>query len=414
MKKTMAVLFGGRSVEHDVSIVSAVQWMASADPSKYDLVPVYLAHDGAWYTGEPLKDLNAYKPFNPLASGIVKVLPDLTANARTLLSVSEKPRLFGGSKPELKVEAVIDVAVPIFHGLNGEDGTIQGVLELMNLPYTSSGLVGSSVGMDKIAMKQLFRGMGFPILDFHWATRDAWNARQAAILDEIESKIPYPLFVKPANLGSSIGIAKAKTRAALIDALDVAFSYDRRAVIEPAVNDPVEVNCSALGFDEDVRVSVCEMPVSWQEFLTFEEKYIPDAKAGESNKTGSKAAELSGVKNPGGMANAKRRIPAPIGDEMTARVQALSAEIFRALDCKGVVRIDYIIDPASNTLYVNEINTIPGSLAYYLWDATDLPYPKLIDRMVELAERAHERKNEAKFGFDSAILKAVSIGGGKR
>ncbi|MDR1599885.1 MAG: D-alanine--D-alanine ligase [Oscillospiraceae bacterium] len=409
MKKTMAVLFGSRSVEHDVSIVSAVQWMATADASRYDVVPVYLAHDGAWYTGEPLKELGAYKPFNPTSPGIVKVLPDLTANARTLLAVSEKPRLFGGPRPELKVVATIDVAVPIFHGLNGEDGTVQGVLELMNVPYTSSGLVGSAVGMDKIAMKQLFRGMGFPILDFHWATRGAWDARRSAIIDEIETKLPYPLFVKPANLGSSIGIARAKTREELVSAMDVAFSYDRRALVEPAVVDPVEVNCSALGFDEDVEVSVCEMPVSWQEFLTFEEKYIPGANGSKLGEPGKAAA-----KSPGGMANLKRRVPAPISDELTGRIQSLSGEIFRALDCKGVVRIDYIIDPAADALYVNEINTIPGSLAYYLWEASGLPYPKLIDRMVELAERAHERKNEARFGFDSAILQSVSIGGGKR
>ncbi|MDR0396110.1 MAG: D-alanine--D-alanine ligase [Oscillospiraceae bacterium] len=405
MRKTMAVLFGGRSVEHDVSIVSAVQWMAAADASRYNVVPVYLSHDGSWYTGEPLKELSAYKPFSPLAPGIVKTLPDLTANARTLLSVSEKPRLFGGSRPELKVVAAIDVAVPIFHGLNGEDGTVQGVLELMNVPYTSSGLVGSSVGMDKIAMKQLFRGMGFPILDFQWTSRGEWDARREDVLSGIEAKMVYPMFVKPANLGSSIGIAKAKDRGELADAMEVALSYDRRALVEPAVIDPIEVNCSALGFEEDAEVSVCEMPVSWQEFLTFEEKYIPDADGSKLSGGGK-----TGSKSPGGMANAKRRIPAPISDELTRRVQGLSKDVFRALDCKGVVRIDYIIEPATGALYVNEINTIPGSLAYYLWEASGLPYPKLIDRMVELAERAHERKNAAKFGFDSTILQSVSIG----
>ncbi|GHU70353.1 D-alanine--D-alanine ligase [Clostridia bacterium] len=417
MKKTMAVLFGSRSVEHDVSIVSAVQWMATADRSKYDIVPVYISHDGSWYTGAPLTELNAYKPFNPSTTGIKRVMPDLTADACTLVERSpEHIKIF--TKLSQSVVAKIDVAVPIFHGLNGEDGTVQGVLELMNVPYTSSGLVGSAVGMDKIAMKQLFRGMDFPILDFYWTTREAWTKRHGVIIGEIESQIPYPVFVKPANLGSSIGISKAKTRADLIEALEVAFSYDRRAVVEPAVENPVEINCSALGFDEDVRVSVCEMPVSWQEFLTFEEKYIPGAKSGASDKFGSKTGgalgEASSAKTPGGMANAKRRIPAPISDELTRRIQSLSLDIFRALDCKGVVRIDYIVDSNKDSLYVNEINTIPGSLAYYLWEASGLSYPQLIDHMVELAERAHARKNEAKFGFDSAILKSVSLGGAKR
>ena len=399
MKIGLAVLYGSRTCEHDVSIVSAVQFMHAADKNKYNVIPVYIARDGSWYSGAPLMDIGIYTSFNPKADGIARVLPDITSPTHDLVEYDARPKLLGGGR---KVYASIDVAAPIFHGLNGEDGSIQGLLELMNVPYTSSGLSGSSVGMDKIIMKQMFRGCGFPMLDFVWFTRDAWRADQNAVLDEIEKKIGYACFVKPANLGSSIGINKANDRDALREAMEVAFSFDRRVVVESALNQPVEVNCSVLGFGEDVTASPCEKPVTWKEFLTFEEKYIPGGKSAPGAKDG-------GSKR-GGMADQKREIPAPIGDEMTARVQRLSVDIFRAMDCKGVVRIDYMIDSKDNALYVNEINTIPGSLSFYLWQAAGMPYDQLIDRMVEYAKAAHRQKNESTFGFDSAILASAGRG----
>lgn len=391
--RNMAVLFGSRSCEHDVSVVSAVQWMAAADPAHYNVTPVYLAHDGGWYTGAPLRKLEAYRSFDPAQPGVTRVLPDLSANARELIEYAPKAKLFGGGGGR-KVVARIDVAVPIFHGLNGEDGSIQGVLELMNVPYTSSGMVGSAVGMDKIAMKQLFKGCGFPVLEGVWFSRDAWEKDSQAALDEVEKAFAYPCFVKPANLGSSIGIGKAADRASLQTAMEVAFSYDRRVLVEPSVEKPVEINCSAMGFGSEITPSVCEMPVSWEEFLTFEEKYIA------GNQKGAK----------GGMANLKRQIPAPIDEHLTEQIQSLSCAIFRALDCKGVVRIDFMLDREQEKLYVNEINTIPGSMAFYLWDAMGIPYPQLIDRLVALADRAHEEKNRATFAFDSKILQSVQLG----
>jgi len=396
MAKNMAVFFGSRSCEHDVSIISAVQWMANADPEKYTIIPVYLAHNGGWYAGQPLRKLETFKPFKGESENVIRVLPDLTGSTQALLAYEERPRLFGSGKP--KVVAKVDVAVPIFHGLNGEDGSMQGVLELMNVPYTSSGLVGSAVGMDKIAMKQLFQGCGFPVLNYVWFTRGAWDRDAEAVLSEIEREIQFPCFVKPANLGSSIGISKARDQETLHKAMEVAFSYDRRVLVEPGVEQPLEINCSAMGFEEDVTASVCEMPVSWEDFLTFEEKYIA------GNTKGSK----------GGMVNQKRQIPAPIGDVLTKRIQGLTRDIFRSLDCKGVVRVDFLIDQSSEALYVNEINTIPGSLAYYLWEPIGVPYPQLIEQLVSYAEYAHAEKNRASFGFDSTILQSVSLGGVKK
>jgi len=391
----MVVLFGSRSCEHDVSIVSAVQWMAAADPEKYNVIPVYISRDGAWYAGQPLRKLETFRPFKGESEFVLRVLPDLTGGTRSLLAYEDRPRLFGSHKP--KAVAKIDVAVPIFHGLNGEDGSMQGVLELMNVPYTSSGLVGSAVGMDKIAMKQLFRGCGFPVLTNVWFARGAWDQGPDAILSEIEREIGFPCFVKPANLGSSIGISKARDLETLRHAMEVAFEYDRRVLVEPGVEQPLEINCSAMGFENDVTASVCEMPVSWEDFLTFDEKYIANAKGGK-----------------GGMANLKHQIPAPIGDALTVRIQDLTRDIFRALDCKGVVRVDFLLDRTSEMLYVNEINTIPGSLAFPLWEPMGIPYPKLIDQLVEYAERAHAEKNRASFGFDSTILQSASLGGMKK
>lgn len=400
----LAVFFGGRACEHDVSIVSALQCMDSIDTSAYEIIPVYISRDGAWYTGEKLRDLPFLRAFKPDAEGVTRVYPDVTAGSGALMAIERKKGLLGGGGDALKVFARMDAALPVMHGTNGEDGALQGLFELMNIPYTSAGLMGSSVGMDKIAMRALFRGCGFPVLPDVWFTRAMWGKDAEAVIRDIEEKLSYPVFVKPANLGSSIGITRASYREALREAVEVALAYDRRILVEKGLESPVEVNCAVLGFDEDVTPSVCEMPVSWKEFLTFDEKYL---RGGDSAK-GAKGAEA------GGMETLARRIPAPIGDGPTARIQALSRDIFRALDLKGVVRIDYMID--GEDLYVGEVNTIPGSLAFYLWEPMGIPYAKLIDRLVELAFTAHAEKNRAVFAFDSTLLQKVVLGtkGAKR
>jgi len=390
-KLRLAVLFGGRACEHDVSIVTALQCMDAVNGEQYEVIPVYVARDGAWYSGDPLRKMSFMRDFKPDAPGVTRVYPDVTSGSGALLAIKRKKGLFGRGDT-LAVAARMDVALLCFHGLHGEDGGVQGLLELMNVPYTSSGLVGSAVGMDKIAMRKLFRGCGFPVLEDVWFTHDEWERDADAIIARIEAALTYPVFVKPANLGSSIGISRAETAEALREAILVALAYDRRVIVETGVKDPVEVNCSVLGFDRDVEASVCEMPVRWEEFLTFDEKYLRGGK---------------GVKG-GGMETLQRQIPAPIGEEKTQRIQALSKEIFRVLDCKGVVRIDYLID--GETLYVGEINTIPGSLAFYLWEPGGVPYSQLVDRMVELAFRAHGEKNRAVFAYDSSILRSVSLG----
>ena len=391
-KIQLGVIFGSRSCEREVAIISAVQLMNNVDTGKYDVIPVYISEQGMWYTGEALRKIETYKNFNPDGKGIEQVHLDVTAGSGALLATRPGKGLFG--KPEQVVAARVEVFVVVMHGLNGEDGTLQGMLELANVPYTSTGVAGSAVGMDKIMMKQFFRGADLPVLPDSWYTRSMWEKDRAAILDDVEKKLGYPVFVKPANLGSSIGVSRADDREGLEDSLDLAFDYDRRVLVEKGLDKPIELNCSVLGYDDDVQASPIEMPISAEKFLDFKEKYLASG--------GSK-----------GMASLHRILPAPIPDELKERIQALSCDIFRMMDCKGVVRIDYMWDRNSDGIYITEINTIPGSLAFYLWENAGLKYSRMIDKLVECAKRAHEDKNLRNYAFTSDILKSVSLGGAK-
>jgi len=393
-KMQLGVIFGSRTCEHEVAIISAVQLMRHVNREKYDVIPVYISQKGEWFTGDPLLEIKTYTPFDPFMKGIIPVRLDLTAGSGALIHFEPAKGLFGGGKE--KVVARLDCVIPVMHGLNGEDGSLQGVLELANIPYASTGITGSAVGMDKITMKRFFRGMGFPILPDCALTRAQWEKDSENAMDQVEKELPYPVFVKPACLGSSIGVSRADDRDGLKKSLELAFSYDRRVLVEKGLDKPIEVNCSVAGFDGKRKASVLEMPNSGAGFLDFSEKYL----AGSS---GSK-----------GMASLKRIVPAPIGDELTEKLQNLSLEIFDAMDCKGVVRIDYMLDRHSDNYYITEINTIPGSLAYYLWAETGVNYPALIDEMVDCALRAHQEKERNSFAFTSDILSGVVIGGGKK
>ena len=400
-KLNIAVIFGSRSCEHDVSIISALQLIEAAKTAGFTVTPVYISREGLWYTGEALTQIETFREFNPMGKGITRVNLDVSANAGDLWAwPPQRAGLFAKVPSPI---AHIDVAIPVLHGLHGEDGTVQGLLEMANIPYASSGVLGSAVGMDKIAMKQMLRGAGYPVLDYVWCTRDQLKADREAIVERIEREIKYPAFVKPAALGSSIGVSKANNREELDRALDLAASYDRRILVEVGINNPVEINCAALGYGEDVRTSVCEMPVpsTGDKFLNFFEKYLRNVGTkGESSR---------------GMKSLSRVVPAPIGEELTERIQRMTKEIFKLLDCRGTVRIDFILDE-NDMLYVNEPNTIPGSLAFYLWQECGVSFAQLVEIMVEDALRAHADKNTNVFAFDSTILQKVAAGtkGSKR
>ncbi len=388
-KIQLGVIFGSRSCEREVAIISAVQLMNHVNPEKYDVIPVYIAPDGRWYTGEALRKVQTFTDFEK--ADVQQVHLDLTAGSGALTAIKPGKGLFG--KPEQVIVARLEVCVIVMHGLNGEDGTLQGLLELANLPYTSTGVAGSAVGMDKIMMKKFFAGCGFPVLPGCWFTAAKYRADPEAAVRKVEAELGWPVYVKPANLGSSIGVSRADDPESFAEAMELAFEYDRRVLVEKGLDKPIELNCSVIGFDGECEASPIEMPISHEETLTFKEKYL----AGGGTKSS-------------GMASLHRVLPAPIPDERREEIQDLSRRIFTELDCKGVVRIDYMWDRATDKLFITEINTIPGSLAFYLWEAAGVKYSQLIDRMVEIALKAHREKNHRNYSFTSDILKGVVVG----
>ena len=388
-KMQLGVFFGSRTCEHDVSIITAVQLMRAANKEKYDVIPVYISKQGEWYTGEALLDIATYTNFDPSKKGILRVNPDLTSGSGALTYVEHGKGLF--AKDREMVAARLDCVIPVFHGMHGEDGTVQGMLELCNIPYASAGVGASAMGMDKVYMKQHFRGAGFPVLPSTWFLRHAWERDRAVVMDSIEKELPYPVFVKPASLGSSIGVSRANDRAQLEEALELAFDFDRKVLVEQGLNKPLELNCSVLGYNGEAEASEIEMPVTGGDLLTYMDKY------------GASASK--------GMASLKRVLPAPIELELKEKIQKLSVDIFNNMDCKGVVRIDYMYDADSNGLYITEINTIPGSMAFYLWEASGLPYAKLIDKLVDFAMEAKKDKDDSNYAYASNILNDVSLGG---
>jgi D-alanine-D-alanine ligase len=381
-KLRVGVVFGSRSVEHEVSIVTGLQVYHALDRTKYEPVPIYITKDGRWLTGERLADLKSYSDLKLIVEGERAILgPE--PGSRELVAQ-------GGSFLRKKPNIQVDVIFPCIHGTFGEDGTLQGLLELADVPYVGAGVVGSAVGMDKIIMKAAFKAAGLPTVDYLWFNRARWRREPEQVLAEIEAKLKYPLFVKPANLGSSVGITRATSRDGLRQALEIAASYDRRLLVEEGVPNVMEINCSVLGNDEPIP-SVCEQPVAWQEFLSYEDKYLRGGKAE-------------------GMKGASRRIPAPISPELTERIQSLAVESFRAVDCAGIARVDILVNEETDEVFVNEINTIPGSLSFYLWEPSGVSFGELTDRLIQLALERHAEKTKNQYSFDTTILKKVVAG----
>ena len=390
-KLQLGVIYGSRTCEHEVSVISALQLMRAVDPERYDVIPIYISMRGEWFSGDALLDMKTYSSFDENAKGIMRVQLDVTAGSGVLTTTEPAKGLFKQEKQ--RTVARLDCVIPVMHGMHGEDGTLQGMLELCNLPYASSGVAASAVGMDKVFMKQFFQGGGFPVLPSCWYLRSAFENAPDQVLDGVEEQLGYPVFVKPAMLGSSIGVSKAKNHEELAAALDLAFEFDRKVLVEKGLEHLLELNCAVLGVSGDAIPSEIEMPVTGGDLLSFVDKYIQGG---------------GGLK---GMASLKRVLPAPIEPELRARIQKLSVDIFNSMDCKGVVRIDYMFDLDANALYITEINIIPGSLAFYLWEACGVPYRELVDRLVSCAMKAHEEKNNSNYAFSSDILSNLALGG---
>lgn len=393
MKTKVAVLFGGRSVEHEVSVISGIQALCALDREKYDPIPLYIGKDNAFYTGPHMGDIESYKDLPACIAKATRVLLVPSSGGVDLVRFPMKK--FGSNLVD-----TFQVALPVVHGTNVEDGTLMGYLEMLNVPYAACDVTSSALGMDKYQMKAALRQAGLPVLDALQVGGREYAENGEAVLRQIEEKIGYPLIVKPVNLGSSVGISKAKDRAALEAALDTAFGFSPRVLVEKAVQHLREINCAVLGDAEEAQASVCEEPLNATDILSYQDKYMS---GGKPAKSGAK----------GGMSSLARRCPADIPEELTHRVQELAVATFRALGCLGVSRIDFLNDKETGELWVNEINTIPGSLAFYLWEAAGVPFAELLDRMIALAFKRQRQREVLTFSYDVNLLAGVSLGGAK-
>jgi D-alanine-D-alanine ligase len=277
----------------------------------------------------------------------------------------------------------VDAAIPALHGTYGEDGSVQGFLELTGVPYTSAGVLGSAVGMDKILMKSVFKASGIPVVEYEWLTRREWEVAPDAVIARLTDKLRYPMFVKPCNLGSSVGISRAENEEELRNAIEVAKHYDARIIVEEAVEQAIEINVSVLGDEYEARASLCERPVSWEKFLTYDDKYI----RGNFNKSGGSA----------------REIPAKLPDGMTEHIQELAVKAFHAVRAKGVVRVDFLVSE-DERVFVNEINTIPGSFAFYLWEPTGFLFSDLLTELIAIAKRTASDKANNVTTYDTELI----------
>jgi D-alanine-D-alanine ligase len=387
---TVAVLFGGRSVEHEVSVITGHQIMDALAVAGYRVLPIFLTKDGVWYAGASLHNLKLYtdpagEPTNAAGVARVSLSPD-----RSIRHLVMHPSLRQGlfrKPPQLWAE----VFFPCLHGSFGEDGSLQGLFELADVPYVGAGVAPSAIAMDKALTKAICRSMGIPVLDWIVLSRHEWDQGTTEVTRRIEAAFAYPVIVKPVCLGSSIGVKRCHDGTSLQEAITAALALDDRVLVETALTDFTEINCAVMGPPE--QASVCEQPVTQEALLTFDAKY----------KRGGKGAKQA--RKPGGMASLERLIPAPISVELTQRVQSLATQVFRGIGAAGTARIDFLYQADHQALYLNEINSIPGSLAFYLWEASNLPFDILVDKLIAIALQRHQERARTQFSFEVNLLR---------
>jgi D-alanine-D-alanine ligase len=379
---TVAVIFGGRSVEHDVSVVTGQQVMNAFDPERYEVVPIYIDRDGRWFTGEPLRNLKYFQDEITSMKGVETAIISPSVQHHGLIINPTAGRF---DKSEIKR---IDVVFPAIHGTHGEDGTLQGLLELADIPYVGCGVLASAVANDKVMSKIVLSQQGIPVVPGISFSREEWQTAPDNVVSHIVHELQYPVFVKPATLGSSIGIARAADETMLRASIEVAVSLDSRVLIEQAVTEPTEINCAVMGAGEKIRASVLEQPVSWEQFLTYEEKYL---RGGE------------------GMKSAERIIPAPLSAEMTEKIQSLAVRAFRAIEGRGTARLDFLVK--GEDVFLNEINTMPGSVAFYLWQEEGRSARDVVQELVEIARDAHAQKRMNTYNYQTGLINLAAARG---
>ncbi len=377
--------FGGRSTEHEVSVITALQAYENLDKDKYEVVPVYVSKSGQFYSDPGLLDLKTYKDIDGFLLSLNKLLPGTKDGFSGLVSTGMFPKIHK-----------IDLAFLLFHGSFGEDGCVQGLMEMYQIPYTGFNVVGSALSMDKVLQKAVYQQLGLNIGSFTWFNRADYQHDHKSILSLRHMK--YPVFVKPATIGSSIGINRANNEDELQFNIEVAATYADKILIEEAFEDCLEVNCSALGYGNIIQASVCEQPVASSEILSFEDKY----------KKGGKGSKGKG------MASLSRIIPAPIPEKLAKQIQEATKKIFKTFDGCGVARVDYFVNKEKTKFWVNEINTPPGSLAFYLWEKSGIKYKELLDMLIEYALTRAENQKKTQYTFESGLLSQMAQAGGTK
>ena len=394
MKIKVGVIFGGESVEHEVSIISAMQAMNKMDQEKYEIVPIYITKDREWYTGDMLKDIEVYQDLNLIKSYGKNVVLYYKNGSYVLQSKGFLKR----------VVKEIDIAFPIVHGTNVEDGVLQGYLQTIGIPFVGPNVYGAVAGQDKAIMKDILSGADVPMTKYVWFYDIDYKQDSDEVVKKV-SKLKYPVIVKPATTGSSVGISVCENEEELREGIDEAIQYDSKIVVEEVVQNLKEVNIAVMGNYEHQKVSEIEEVLSANKFLTFTDKYIG---GGKGKVKGAKACKTSSK----GMASTNRKLPAELDKEVREQVEDIAVRAFKALGSSGNSRIDFLIDEKTNKVYINEINSIPGSLAFYLWDAKGINFSSLLDDMIQIGIKDYKKRTSKTHSFESNILQGFAANNG--
>lgn len=406
MKIRVAMIWGGKSVEHEVSVISGIQALKAMDTEKYEAIPVYMSKDNEMFIGDGVGEIELYKD-----------IPALLKKAQRVIMVNDGGRFYMTAYPKRFIgrdrPVEFDIAFPIVHGTNVEDGALQGYLKTIGVPIVGPDVTASAVSMDKHISKAILKEAGVPVLDSRIYTLADYD-NMDGLIEDVETVVGYPVIVKPVNLGSSVGIGVANNRDELISKVDDAFMYSTRIMAEHAISKLREINCSVLGDENEAEASECEEPLNAGTILSYEDKYVNGGGKKGGGKAGIKsAAEGTGGAAKGsqgsGMANLSRRIPADISKKKRNEIREMAVKAFKALGCNGVSRIDFMIDEEDGSLYFNEINPIPGSLSFYLWEPLGVSYTELLDRMIKLALKRARIEESVTYTFDTNILQTARL-----
>ena len=384
----LGVIFGGESVEHEVSIISACQAMYKMDAAKYDVIPIYINKQGEWYTGECLKDLEIYKDMDLLKRNATRVVLYRKDGRFVLQSL-------GFFKREVNN---IDLAFTIVHCTNVEDGVLQGYLMTVGVPFAGPEVYAAVLGQDKVFMKQVFEADDLPIVKYEWFFDHEYLDDPKETVARVAKKLGYPIIVKPSKLGSSVGISVAHNEDELVSAIEEAITYDEKILCEEVVENLKEVNIAVLGSHEKYEVSEIEEVSTSKDFLSYEEKYIGDAKKGKGGTITSKKGQSA------------HKIPANISKELKEEIEEVALKAARSLNAAGNSRFDFMINTKTNKVYINEVNSIPGSLAFYLWEPLNKDYTELLDDMVNIGVREYKKRTNKVHTFDTNILEGYQGG----